>query len=136
MLGVGNLCFPSLITYFCAVAEVDVYGRDEIVIPPSLNLDRRTYKDLARGRREPEFDSRFRVRPQIDEEDVVARGPDPTVDQPIPPAWAAAMFNSLERRPDGLKGDINDKFDNLIARMGVMEETLGAIKLGQVSKYH
>ncbi|KAL5769997.1 hypothetical protein ACOSP7_014151 [Xanthoceras sorbifolium] len=68
---------------------------------------------------------------RANKKDVVARGPDPAVGQPIPPAYAAAMFNSLERRLGGLKGDINDKFDNLNARVGAMEATLGAIKLGQ-----
>ncbi|KAL5787551.1 hypothetical protein ACOSP7_004500 [Xanthoceras sorbifolium] len=38
-VGSCKLCFPSLITHFCAAAGVDAYGRDEIVIPPPPNLD-------------------------------------------------------------------------------------------------
>ncbi|KAL5766335.1 hypothetical protein ACOSP7_016952 [Xanthoceras sorbifolium] len=108
-VGVGKICFPSLITHFYAAARVDVYGEDEIVIQPPLNLDRATYNALGRGQHDPEFVLRCRVRSRINE-DLVAGGHDPEANQSIPPAWAAAMFNSLERRLDGLKGDINDKF--------------------------
>ncbi|KAL5787586.1 hypothetical protein ACOSP7_004535 [Xanthoceras sorbifolium] len=51
---------------------VDAYRRDEIVIPPPPNLDRHIYNDLARGRHDPEFASRHRAQPRIDEEDVMA----------------------------------------------------------------
>ncbi|KAL5745858.1 hypothetical protein ACOSP7_027004 [Xanthoceras sorbifolium] len=67
----------------------------------------------------------------IDEKDVVVGGSDLAVEQPIPPLWAATMLISLERRLDGLKGDINDRFDNLDACVGAIKATLAASQFGQ-----
>ncbi|KAL5766356.1 hypothetical protein ACOSP7_016973 [Xanthoceras sorbifolium] len=78
-VGVGKICFPSLITHFCATAGVDVCGEDEIVIQPPPNLDQATYNALGRGQRDPEFVSRRRVRSRIDE-DLVAGGHDPVAE--------------------------------------------------------
>ncbi|KAL5755871.1 hypothetical protein ACOSQ2_020617 [Xanthoceras sorbifolium] len=130
-VGVGKICFPSPITHFCAAAGVDVYGEEEIVIQPPPNLDRGTYNALGRGQRDPKFVSRRHVRPRINDEDLMAGNHDPETNQAIPPPWAAAMFNSLERRFDGLKKDINYKFQYLNKRVGAMETTLGTIKLSQ-----
>ncbi|KAL5736724.1 hypothetical protein ACOSQ2_031512 [Xanthoceras sorbifolium] len=67
-VGVGKICFPSLITHFCAAAGVYVYGEDEIVIQPPPNLDWATYKALGLGQHDPDFVSRRCVRSRIDED--------------------------------------------------------------------